>query len=707
MKAKVYLIILRLGVLLSLLTVFLVFNNLLFPYITSKQLVFNILTEFLLVFYLLFLAKFPAYRPKKSYITWGLVAYFVAILISLLVTVDFNLSFWGDAERMLGIFHLLHFLILYFIIITVFRTWKDWKLLFLASILIASLESYLGLRSALNYGTIGNTAYVSGYLIFNLFFSALLFLKENKKWLRWLYLLPVAIMLLEFRRADTSGAIIGLGTSILLFLFLFGFFNRNRKIKYSSLGVLVVLIIATIFLFSQSSAAWFKSNKFLYNLTVNKATFQTRLISWKGAARDFKYHPILGVGYGNYATIFDRQFDPKFFNYSRTETYFDRAHNNLIDIASTTGALGLLAYLSIFVALFYYLFIFAKPLLKKYRAGEEEAGVKLAEIFILIALVAAYFIQNLAVFDSLVTYIGLMIILAYANWLFNTKEVPATIEATSALKPKTEYISLALSLIIISIFTYTFNIRPWQMFVKTINSYSTILSGDVINGVAGYKEAFSANTPMDRDARFTFITLVTNNPNILAYMMPVEAKDFLDYVISLAERNLSYNPNDSLDQLQLAQVADLAARFNHQQDQATFNYYSTLSLQAIDTSIKASPRRLPLYFIKAHLFLVRGDADQAIESMKYGISLNSDYPDGYCQLSLIYFLLKDENSSYPYIDACLDKDGSFSFPADALGVWKKHYTATKDSVRLEKINQQLDQLNQSSLGQSTSGQSTQ
>ncbi|NCU31935.1 MAG: DUF349 domain-containing protein, partial [Candidatus Moranbacteria bacterium] len=48
------------------------------------------------------------------------------ILMSLAVSADYNLTFWGDVERMLGLFHLLHFLLFYFIIITAFRNKKDY-----------------------------------------------------------------------------------------------------------------------------------------------------------------------------------------------------------------------------------------------------------------------------------------------------------------------------------------------------------------------------------------------------------------------------------------------------------------------------------------------------------------------------------------------------------------------------------------------------
>jgi FtsH-binding integral membrane protein len=127
MSPKTYLRILQGGIALSLLAILFVFKELLFPYITSKQLPFNIIMEFLFVIWLVFIMRYPKYRPKKNLITYGLIAYFLAILASCVVSVDFNLSFWGDAERMLGFFHLAHFLVFYLVIITAFRNWKDWQ----------------------------------------------------------------------------------------------------------------------------------------------------------------------------------------------------------------------------------------------------------------------------------------------------------------------------------------------------------------------------------------------------------------------------------------------------------------------------------------------------------------------------------------------------------------------------------------------------
>ena len=172
MSQKIYSNILKSGIYLSFLMVFIVSSKLLYPYITGKQIFFNILIEILFVFWISYLIKYPSGRPKLSLICYGLISYFVVILLSCFFSVDFNLSFWGDIERMLGFFHLMHYLIFYFIIITAFNSRRDRFYVFLLSAGTAIAVSFYSLFK-IHYSTIGNTAYVSGYIIFNVFFASI------------------------------------------------------------------------------------------------------------------------------------------------------------------------------------------------------------------------------------------------------------------------------------------------------------------------------------------------------------------------------------------------------------------------------------------------------------------------------------------------------------------------------------------------------
>jgi len=677
MSKKVYLYILKIGVYLSLISVFLVFKDFLFPYITSKQISFNILVEILFVFWIAFIIKYPEYRPRKFWISYGLIAFFFALFVSSIFGVDFNLSFWGDVERMLGVFHLLHFLVLYFIIITVFRHWKDWQILFLISISFAVIVSIVGLAGT-HYSTIGNTAYVSGYLIFNIYFTLLLLVKEKNKIFRWAYILPIIFMLLEFKKANTSGAIVGLGFSIFVVLFLYTILSRNKKIKYASLGFFVLAIVLTGLLFANKDSDFVSQNSVLRvfsDISIEKNTFQTRLISWRAALKDFPNHPILGTGHGNYAIIFDKYFSPNFYDYTRTETYFDRAHNNVIDIMSTSGIVGLFSYLFIFVAVLYYLYI-----------GYRKEKITVNQLVLLIGLISAYFVQNLAVFDSLVTYIALMMTLGFVYYLVQEEE--DILEIKNKGLDNREIFTLTcvglLSLIII----WQVNVNVIFMLKGSIQGQIYFANGMIEEGVEAYEKALSYNTILDRDSRDSFVREFIGNPGALVSIDPEKAAGIIDYAIELAEENIDYNPHDSLTQMQLAQILDVASRMS----QDKFYFYSDQALEAINKSIEASPGRIRIYYTKAQIYSARGEKDKAIETIEYAKSLNENYYDSFCNLAKYYFFYKEEEKAYEQLDQCIDMGGADLFQKDLIKGFINHYQDKEDYPKLIKLYEVLASL---------------
>ena len=696
MSQKLYLNILRFGVYLSLISVFLVFKNLLFPFITSKQIFFNILIEILLVFWAAFIIKYPEYRPRKNYVWFGLLAFFTATMLSCFTGVDFNLSFWGDVERMLGFFHIVHFLALYFIIITVFREWKDWKTLFIVSVVFSVMESIRAVTGDMSYGTIGNSAYVSGYLIFNVYFTLLLFFKEKNKTLRWLYLLALPFMFMAFKKTNTSGAIVGLGFSVMVVFFLYALLHKNKKIRIITVVSFLLLSLFTVYIFANKESDFVKKNSILRvvrGINLQKNTFQTRLISWRAAAKDFKNHPILGSGHGNYAVTFDKYFTPSFYDQTRGETYFDRAHNNVIDIASTTGGLGLISYLSIFMALAYYLI-----------NGYRRKYIGIHEFILLTGLLTAYFVQNLAVFDSLVTYIGLMITLGYIYWL--TKEGEDTIfdeakETVVKAKHKftkdrlfdnKEIYTLALVGVMSFMVMYTYNIKPYKMLDLTIQGQRAWAAKDIKGTIDTYKEALSMNTVLDRDSRTSLIRLFAGGMQNLNKLDQEEAAKAIDFLVKVSDENVAYNQQDSLNQMMLAQILNGAATY-YKNDANKFQFYSGRALEAIDASIVASPGRIPIYFQKSQIQITRGDQEGAIETLKYTTTLSDTYYDSFCHLGRTLLFYNKDEGAYYYIDKCLDLNGAHLIsPVGVVKTYLNHYGELEDWPRIIKLYKQLTNL---------------
>ncbi len=681
MSQKLYLYILRAGICLSLISVFLVFKNLLFPFITSKQIFFNVVTEALFVFWLVFIIKYPVYKPKWNYIGFGLIAFFTALVISSIAGVDFNLSFWGDIERMLGVFHLLHFLAFYFIIITVFRQKQDWFFLLGLSSLFAVFVAINSLSKAdvNHYASIGNTAYVSAYMIFNIYFSLILFFQGRKygSWWHWLFLAGIPFYLLSMRAASTSGAYVGLGSSLLAILFLYGILNKRIKVKVLaiSLFLAITFFFAYILVINRESRIVASNDtlkNFVGEINIHKDTFQTRLISWRAAFKGFKEQPYFGSGYGNFAIIFDKYFDPKFYDQTRGETYFDRAHNNLIDILATSGAISLLAYLSIFVVAGFYL-------IQGYRKDK----VSLHEFVLVSSLIIAYFVQNLAVFDSMVTYMGLMMTLGLVYWLYERPQ-DDDLPPDTGLNNKEIYAFVIIGIIVLVIMNQ-YNLRVYKMLDLTIAGQRAWASGDIKGTIEAYRKALSYDTVLDRDSRTSLNRLFISNPEALDKVSREEAAVMLDYNIQLAELNNAYNRNDSLDQMVLAQLLNVAASF-YRDDQEKFEFYSGRALDAINASIAASPGRVPVYFQKAQVYLTKGDSASAIDTLRQATTLSDTYYDSFCYLGRTLLFYKQNDEGWKNIDKCVDLNGAKVLnDANQIKIYINHYLDSQDYERVKKL----------------------
>jgi hypothetical protein len=96
---------------------------------------------------------------------------------------------------------------------------------------------------------------------------------------------------------------------------------------------------------------------------------------------------LLGWGPENFLIAWNKYYDPDIFQYDSAS--LDRAHNKVLDVLVMNGIFGMISYLAI------WFFAFKRLLAKggqiKYQSALLFFGV-------------SYFVQNLFVFDSIVTY---------------------------------------------------------------------------------------------------------------------------------------------------------------------------------------------------------------------------------------------------------------------------------------------------------------
>lgn len=398
----------------------LVFGYLIFGYITAKVLFICALSEILFACWLGLMILNKKYRIKVKSIFLSLGIFVLLLLLSSIFGVNQNMSFWSNFSRGTGIVFIIHLFILTLSATCIFskRLWHH-ILLFVSFIgalvslvIVCGYIGFLDKSLAIDYATIGNSSFLAAYLLFCLFFAIYLgFSKINKitfwffeeKDTKFLMILSAlccfAGLILSTGRAAALSSIIGI--ILLIFLFL-SFKIKNRKIQIIGRTLSIVSIIGIVF----SIVSLNIYNSFLQKEFAKFATF-TRPVVWQISSELVKEKPILGYGPENFEVIFASKVTPQLFYVSDgKEIRFDKAHSIIWDTLVSGGILGLISYLSIFVVTFLFLW-------------KKRQDFWLFAVFS--CLFVAYFLQNLTVFDSPITYFTFFLSLAFLS-SFEIKE---------------------------------------------------------------------------------------------------------------------------------------------------------------------------------------------------------------------------------------------------------------------------------------------
>lgn len=671
MTQKTYFKTLQWGIYASFLGFLLFSLQWLFPYTTLKQIYFNILMEVLAVVWLALMIKYPAARPKKSWITGGLAAWLVVLLVTCLTGVDFNLSFWGDANRMQGWFHLVHFFMFYLILITVFKTKDDWRRLFvlvLSSAVLIVLYSLLkkpttvaDLKSSVNLGnnisTLGNATYVAGVMLVCFYLVLRGLIEKGHLYYKLVYATAGILVLVGFFYADVSGSQAGLAVSLIVFGLLYAFLAANKRIKKISLLSLGIFVVVLASLFALRNAPIFDNRfgKIFRDFSTTNINLNTRFYAWNAGWLGFLERPVLGWGYGNFGVIFDKFFSGDYYRYTMTEEYFDRAHNNLIDLAATSGVVGVLAYLSIFAALFVYL-------IRGYRQGK----FVWLDLATGLAILTAYFIHNLAVFDSWANYFLFFLVAAWVYSLYqgqSSEVLSGQQVANRSNKPEVGAWLIGSAVALFLIFNYN------AAFAK--NFRRTIVLTDMLSAtppssvlLAYYQEPFKLNTPMDRSSIDAVSDYLANHPEYLDNLSIVEKRQVFDYFIALNRKVVDYNPDNSLSQTRLARTLMTTCLTLAAPD------YCRQVFEPAAKSMATGGQHISVYLLQSITQLYLDDADGAIATLRKALSFYNGYTDAHCQLAQIYLAVKQDEAGKiigrEHLKQCLAGGGGRHFVDDPL-----------------------------------------
>lgn len=176
--------------------------------------------------------------------------------------------------------------------------------------------------------------------------------------------------------------------------------TKDRSRKWGAAAIIATMV-AILFFQQIKQTAFVQSVPTLArlaNISPTDITTGSRLSIWTISLEAWKERPILGYGQDNFSYIYASKFLPeKMWN---LESWYDRSHNVFFDWLVAAGALGLIAYLSLYAIALWLMW-------------RKKNDMPFREKAILTGALAGYFVHNIFVFDNLLSYILFFFLLAY------------------------------------------------------------------------------------------------------------------------------------------------------------------------------------------------------------------------------------------------------------------------------------------------------
>lgn len=676
----------------------------LFPFSTSRGFLLQILVEVIAALYAVLALKNQAYRPKKTALLLALSFYFLALLLSTLFGLDPYRSFFGNFERMWGLFSLAHFFLFFVVLVGMFKTKEEWTKLIKTALAVAALSVAFGIVQFVGalilsgsapriMSTVGNPAFFASYLFFACFFAFLFWWsnrpRESVEYSRrFLYAVLSLAALFAILATATRGAAVGLAAAFFAGAVLLAISSKKRALKIGAISFITLSLLGAVLLVSQGSlfekpqritqeqfydiehfdapAVAGKSGSFISriaNISLYDVTVQTRLIAWRSALGGMKESSLLGVGPENFILAFNKQFDPAFYSYERSEVWFDHAHNIYIDMLVTHGWAGLFAYLLLFAAAFY-------TIISLYRKEKLSA----AHAFVFALFFIAYAAQNVFLFDSFSAFLMFIVALAYLNSFSQEQNAP-TVRAGFVNASM-----LAAPLIGVLLVSYLFTARP----AAEAYFISKAESGryDIHQAMAYYRKALAYNTYGDNEARSRMALAVAKHvQGIEAKELPSGIDAYLDEaIVALKESIDSTNQYLLLYRLQLSDLYNLKL--------SRTGMVSQEIEEIIRNSITISPGRMEFEFALAQAEFLKGNYEKSIEILTTASAKNPDHPIPHWKIAQAYQFMGNDEKGIPYLEKALYLGQSIRSAKEVLWA-EKYYVQNEDLVKIIYIDQRM------------------
>jgi len=312
---------------------------------------------------------------RRSPIDLPLAMWLGVTLISSLLSVDPTRSFFG-AHRLqwFGWFPMLAFATLFWATVQVADRRME-RVLAVGAVGVASLTAIYGLLQYYGYeilsrlpdftrmpilSTFGNPIFFGSYLVLviplagGLFIETLGALSQStgKRWKMLLSLGGLMLLLFAFILTFARGPWVGLGVASIFYIGwllksqMKSFLGREFKKKILLLTESMFVIVLIIFLIYPMAQRKFRS---IFDF--KEPNICSRIESWKSGLHVFLDHPIIGSGPDTFGYGFVKYKSIRFMETSGWNSTQMHAHNDFVQMAATTGIMGLSVYLWLWITI--------------------------------------------------------------------------------------------------------------------------------------------------------------------------------------------------------------------------------------------------------------------------------------------------------------------------------------------------------------------
>ncbi len=622
-----------------------------YPYIFPKIIVFRIIVEIGLMAWIPLMVLDKKYRPPFKHPFVFALSVFVGVLILTMITgVDMYRSFWSTQERMTGVFTMIHFYLWFLMMISIFKTYKEWKMLLLLNISLAFIVALYGFVQRSGDGRafsfLGNPLYLAVYSMMQIFFILFVICKDckDKKQRKFFHILLVCLLFFQVYTMFSAGsrtvfASLIIGGCMLCIPFFSFLISKKKFTPIITVGI-VTLCGILFLLFANISPAgntWIKKQ---FPFAIHRLFFIESYTSlgsrpeiWRMGIEGFKERPLGGWGWENFSYIFNKNYQNP--TVGDGEKYFDRSHNQLIDVLSLTGIVGLISYLFLWGVLFFFLL---RMIFKEQDIWGKITYATLGALFL------GYFLQNLTVFDSPVSLILLYFSFGLAYFMLRKGSIQKDEKEKKREKqvflnvPARIYVTGIVGTVAVGIVMYWGTIIPLSKSLQGMRGIAILLNQDATpESMYYFKQALDTPSFTNSEIRMELARDILSAKKNLPDQ---EVKDAIRFTIDELEKATYEQPLNVRNYFFLVDLYGLGGKYG------VYPLFAEKAEEVAQKALKLAPNREELYRSMPQLYVTKGDFQKAEEWAKKGLDYNISKKDVHLLIATIWLQAKDFDKAF-------------------------------------------------------------